>query len=154
MRVPKMRKRVTAATLISLTLMVASLFATECTAQNKGGAADARDGLVGDWTGESICVGNRPACHDEKVVYHISKTADKPDTVTLSADKIVDGKPELMGVLDFKYDAGKGTLTGEFTRGTTHGVWEYNVKGNEMEGTLSILPDKTIGRRVKVKKEK
>ena len=66
----------------------------------------------------------------------------------------MDGKPEPMGVLDFKYDAEKGTLTSEFTRGNTRGVWELTVKGDTMEGTLTILPDKTIGRHVKVKKEK
>ena len=139
---------------ISMALIIASLFATESGAQNKHDDADNREKLIGDWTGESICQGYRPACHDEKVVYHISKTPDKPDTVTLAADKIVDGKPEQMGVLEFKYDSEKGTLTSDFTRGNTHGLWELTVKGDTMEGTLIILPDKTIGRRVKVKKEK
>jgi hypothetical protein len=143
------------ALIISMMLMIVSLFAAESGAQNKhDDAADNREKLIGDWTGESICQGYRSACHDEKVVYHISKTLDKPDTVTLRADKIVDGKPELMGVLEFKYDAEKGTLTNEFTRGNTHGIWELTVKGDTIEGTLIILPDKNIGRRVKVKKEK
>src|SRR5690349_21935334 len=52
--------------------------------------------LVGDWTGESICVNKEkfPACHDEQVVYHLVLASGKTDTVTLSADKIVNGKPE------------------------------------------------------------
>jgi hypothetical protein len=108
--------------------------------------------LLGDWEGESICTGGNPSCHDEHVVYHISKSPDGPDKVTIAADKIVNGKPEPMGVLDFKYDAAKGTLTGEFSNSRYHGVWEYAVKGNNMEGTLTLLPSKTIGRRVKVKK--
>jgi hypothetical protein len=58
-----------------------------------------------------------------------------------------------MGVLDFKYDSEKGTLTCEFTRGSTHGLWEFTVKENTMEGTLVVLPDKTLARRVKLKKE-
>jgi hypothetical protein len=109
--------------------------------------------LIGDWTGESICVGNHPACHDEKVVYHISRSTDDAGKVILAADKIVDGKPDPMYVLDFKYDAVKGTLAGEFQNSRYHGLWEYTVKGKTMEGTLSLLPAKTIVRRIKVKKE-
>ena len=109
--------------------------------------------LVGDWIGESICVGNRPACHDEKVVYRIAKPPDETGKVIIAADKIVNGVAEEMGVLEFKYDSAKQTLTNEFTRGNTHGLWELTVKGDVMEGTLTILPDKTIGRRVKLKKE-
>ena len=109
--------------------------------------------LVGNWTGDSICVGNRPACHDERVIYRISKAPDSSGNVTITADKIVNGKPELMGVLDFKYDSEKQTLVCDFTRGNTHGLWELTVDGNTMEGTLMVLPDKTLVRRIKVKKE-
>jgi hypothetical protein len=108
--------------------------------------------LLGDWTGESICVGNNPSCHDEKVIYHVSATAGEPDKVTIAADKIVNGKPEPMGVIDLKYDASKQTLTGETQTARYHLWWEFTVKGNVMEGTLSILPDKTIARRIKVQK--
>jgi len=109
--------------------------------------------LVGNWTGDSICVGSRPACHDERVSYRIAKAPDASGNVTITADKIVNGKPELMGVLDFKFDSEKQTLVCDFTRGNTHGLWEFTVEGNAMEGTLIVLPDKTLVRRVKVKKE-
>jgi hypothetical protein len=59
-----------------------------------------------------------------------------------------------MGVLDFKYDGAKQTLTCDFTRGHTHGIWEFTVQKDTMEGTLIVLPDKILARRVKVKKEK
>ncbi|HYJ91834.1 MAG TPA: hypothetical protein VEV84_11040, partial [Pyrinomonadaceae bacterium] len=67
--------------------------------------------LIGNWSGDSICVNKErfPACHDEKVIYHITKVADKPNTVNLSADKIVNGKPEFMGAFDFVYDPKKQT---------------------------------------------
>lgn len=109
--------------------------------------------LVGNWTGESICVGPFPACHDEKVVYRIQRAPDAKGNVSITADKIVNGKPELMGVLDFKYDPEKSTLVCDFTRGNTHGLWEFTVKGDSMEGTLVVLPDKTLARRVKLKKD-
>ena len=117
-------------------------------------AADDGSKLVGNWTGESICTDAFPACHDEKVVYRIKEPPDRTGKVTITADKIVDGKPETMGVLDFKYDGEKGTLVCEFTRGNTHGLWEFTVKEDTMEGTLIVLPDKTLARRVKLKKEK
>ncbi len=109
--------------------------------------------LVGYWTGGSICVGNRASCHDEQIVYRIAKGPDPAGNVTITADKIVNGKPELMGVLDFKYDSEKRTLVCDFTRGNTHGLWELTVKGNTIAGTLMILPEKTLVRRIKLKKE-
>jgi hypothetical protein len=140
----------------ALTLLL--LVAVQCLARSQGTpgkAANDAAKLVGNWTGESICVAkDRPACRDEKVVYRIAAPPDETGLVTIQADKIVDGKPETMYVLDFKYDAAKGTLVGEFTRRNTHGVWEYTVRGDEMEGTLTILPDRTTGRRVNVRKER
>ena len=149
MRAQKIRKQLR---VVLLLISVAVLTASLCAARGAQVTEDDAK-LVGNWAGESICVGNRPACHDEKVVYCISKSADKPGVFVIIMDKIVDGKPENMAVLDFKYDAVKRTLVGEFTRRSTHGVWEFTVNGDAMEGTLTILPDKTIGRRVKVKKE-
>lgn len=110
-----------------------------------------RSALFGDWTGESICA-NNPSCHDEKVIYHISKN-DDPDKITIAADKIVDNKPEPMGEIELKYDAVNQTLTGEFQNGRSHGLWEFTVKGNIIEGTLTRLPEKTIVRRIKVQKQ-
>jgi Protein of unknown function (DUF3224) len=106
--------------------------------------------LLGDWTGESACVGNLPSCHDEKVIYHLSSTA--PNKVTIAADKLVDGKPEPMGTLEFQYDAVKETLTGEFQNARYRARWVYTVKGSTMEGTLTLLPDDSIVRRVHVTK--
>ena len=108
--------------------------------------------LTGDWTGESICVGNNPGCHDEKVVYHISVDTSDSTKVKIAADKIVDGKLEPMGVIDLNYDADKQTLTGETQTARYRLWWEFIIKGTIMDGTLSVLPDKTIARRIKVQK--
>src|SRR5256886_12619695 len=85
--------------------------------------------LAGDWTGESICVGNNPSCHDEKVVYHISVDPADSTKVKIAADKIVDGKPEPMGVIDLKYDPGKQSLTGETQTARYRLRWEFIIKG-------------------------
>ena len=112
--------------------------------------------LVGDWSGESVCVNKEkfPACNDEHVVYHVVVASGKTDTVTITADKIVNGKPETMGTFDFVYDARKQTLTSEYKTDRVHIIFELAVKGDLLEGTLSNLPEKTLVRRIKVKKDK
>jgi len=112
--------------------------------------------LAGDWVGESVCVNKEkfPACKDEHVVYHVVVTSGKTDTVTVTADKIVNGKPEEMGTFDFVYDARRQTLTSEFKNERVHGIFELAVKGDLLEGTLSTLPERTLVRRIKVKKDK
>jgi hypothetical protein len=104
--------------------------------------------LLGDWRGDSTCVATGTACRDEKVVYHIAKIPSKPGYVSVSADKIVNGAAINMGTLEFSYDPDKQTLVCEYAQG----VWRITVDGNKMDGTLT-RPDKTIFRRVTLKKE-
>ena len=117
-------------------------------------AQKAEDRLFGDWTGESKCVSGDPRCHDEVVVYHLSRSKSDPAKVTLAADKIVDKKPEWMYTLDFDYDREKQTLRAEFTIPRTggKGVWFYQITGNKMDGTLTTFPENELFRRIKVTK--
>ena len=108
--------------------------------------------LNGDWTGESICVGEIGACHDEQVVYHISVDGTDATKVKIGADKIVNGKPDFMGDILLKYDAARNTLIGNLESSRVRGVWEFTVKGNMMWGTLSLLPDKRVVRQIRVTK--
>jgi hypothetical protein len=113
---------------------------------------DARDMLVGDWLGRSICTNLVPACHDEEVVYHIVKSSDDVSKVILTADKIVNGKPEQMGVLEFKYDPQNWTLVNHFDNGKFKGSWEFKVQRDAIEGVLVLMPGKKIARNIKVMK--
>lgn len=108
--------------------------------------------LIGTWTGESICTGNRPACKNEVVVYRFEPVAGKSTLVTLLADKIIRDKRVPMYKLDFQYNEARQTLSCEFTQGHTHGIWEYRITGDTIEGTGIVLPDKSVARRVKVKR--
>ena len=114
----------------------------------------ARTSVVGTWTGTSTCVGNRPACKNETVVYRFVPLEGHPTQVRLLADKIIDGKRVPMGALVFDIDEQTRTLRSEFRRGQTHGVWSYTVAGDAMTGKLVILPDGSIGRDVKVHRAK
>ncbi|MGB8508773.1 MAG: hypothetical protein WCD76_10230 [Pyrinomonadaceae bacterium] len=106
--------------------------------------------VVGTWTGESLCAGHRPACKNEEVVYRFTRVSMRDDLVTLYADKVLNMKRVPMYKLDFVYDADKGTLSSEFTRGQTHGLWRYQFEGDVLEGTLMLLAGKEVGRRVRV----
>jgi hypothetical protein len=108
--------------------------------------------IAGAWKGESICVAYRPACKDEVVVYLFEEIPDKPDRLMMYADKIIDGQRVPIYKQEFQLERGTGTLSGEFTKRQTHGLWEYTVSGDTMEGTLVILPDRTLARRIKVKR--
>jgi hypothetical protein len=116
-------------------------------AVSKATLAQDEEALAGNWSGESLCQAKNSPCQDEKVVYHISQSRE-PGKVKASADKIVDGKVINMGTIDFTYDKKDGTLVNE----TSGRVWKFTVKGNTMQGALT-LPDKTIYRRVTLKKE-
>jgi hypothetical protein len=113
-----------------------------------GQSTDDETKLEGNWRGESNCTIAKSACHDESVVYHIAKLAGRPGSVSVSADKIVNGEPVAMGTLQFQYDRTNRTLTCEYSQG----VWRFKVDGLTMEGTLT-LRDKTVFRHVKLKKE-
>jgi hypothetical protein len=108
--------------------------------------------VLATWKGESTCVGNRPACKNEVVVYRFEAVAGKPDMLLQLADKIINGKRVAMGKLEFRYDESKRELSCEFTRGQTQGLWQFKVTGESMEGTLVLLPDSELVRRVNVKK--
>lgn len=116
----------------------------------------AAESLFGDWPGESKCVGSNQYCHDEIVVYHVSRSKKDPALVNVVADKIVDGKPDFMGEFDMTYDAAKQTLTSEFTIPRTggKGVWLFHFDGDKMDGTLTVFPENEVGRKIKVTREK
>lgn len=129
-------------------LGVAALAVGDITS-GKNATADDISQMTGKWTGESICQVQPSACHDEKVLYRIAKpTDDSNNVVRITAYKIVDGREVMMGSGDWTYDKQKGTLLWD----GPGGVWKLIVQGNRMYGTLT-LPDKTVFRRVTLKKE-
>jgi hypothetical protein len=103
----------------------------------------------GTWEGKSTCVGDRPACKNEIVVYRFITFDGVPWQLRLLADKIIEGKRVPMGALLFAYDDSTKTLQCEFKRGTTHGVWSYEAVGDSLIGTLIVLPYGTKSRDVR-----
>ena len=100
--------------------------------------------LIGTWKGTSICQIKNSPCHDETVVYHISKNSGV-DTFYIRANKIVNGVEEEMGVLPFVYNR----KTNQFTS-TAYGIWTFNIEGAKLEGTLMVRGE--LYRKIKVYK--
>jgi hypothetical protein len=118
-------------------------------------AAGPVDAIVGTWRGTSLCVDRQaaPACTDETVIYDIVATAGKPDTVTVKADKVVDGKREPMGVLDFTFDAARGRWSTAIETPRLRATWYLVVEGTAMSGTMVMLPANAVVRRITLTKD-
>ena len=108
------------------------------------------DKIEGIWKGTSLCQAKPSACHDENVVYHISKKS--ANVYTIQANKIVNGAEADMGTFDpVVYDETKQTLT--FTMKDRQGrnnVWLFKLDGMQMHGTLT--QENTLFRIVELKK--
>src|SRR6266849_5859240 len=89
----------------------------------------ASDSPMGVWRGESACAGDAASCKDEKVVYYIEAVADKPDSVFIRADKIVDGKAITMGSGPWEFNRAKHTLWWQ----TAQRLWLLTINGKRME---------------------
>jgi hypothetical protein len=105
----------------------------------------------GTWTGQSMCVGDNPACKNETVVYRFVPFTAAPWQVRCLADKIVEGKRLPMGALMFQYDDKTRGLRCEFTTPKTkmHAVWSFVLEGDSLRGDLTHLPDGDKARDVR-----
>jgi hypothetical protein len=90
--------------------------------------------IEGTWKGTSICHTKNSACHDEQVVYYISKDSSGKNSFQVKANKIVDGKEDYMGTLNFIYDSIKETFI--CLDEPRNARWEFQKKGGEMSGKL------------------
>ena len=115
-------------------LCLALLFAQCATAQKNVAQIDTL--LVGTWQGTSICQVKNSPCHDEVVVYHISK-ADSVDRYIIQANKIVNGVEEDMGTLHFDYNTKTNQLVSN-----EYGKWTFTINGRKMSGILIVKNEK------------
>jgi hypothetical protein len=111
--------------------------------------------IVGTWRGTSACVDRQaaPACTDEEVIYEIVVSAGRPEAVTVTADKVVDGKRVSMGSLDFTLEPTSRSWTSELETPRMHALWRLSVSGTTMSGTATLLPSQAVVRRVDLRKD-
>lgn len=117
-------------------------------------AAAPKAEILGFWKGTSTCVKVEAAafCRDEAVAYNFVDLVEQPTTVSLKAAKIVDNTVQPMYSIYFNYRPDERRWISEFTRGRTHGLWSYTIKGDELTGTLVLLPERTVVRNVTAKR--
>ena len=128
------------------------MFALSAILQHFAGYAQqtTSDKIEGIWKGTSLCQVKPSACHDENVVYHISKKS--ANVYTIQANKIVNGAEEDMGTFNsVVYDETKQTLTFSMKdRQQRSNVWLFKLDGMQMHGTLT--QETTLFRIVELKK--
>jgi hypothetical protein len=93
---------------------------------------------VGTWKGESTCLVRPSGCNDEDSVYRFSKALQE-NQVTLSANKIVNGKEINMGTGLCEYRAAKSVVECPLPNGSTI---HFDVAGDAMQGTMKLKDGK------------
>lgn len=118
-------------------------------------AQSAPSDLLGQWHGPSICVKAdwNAACHDEEAYYDFVP-GSASGRVLLHAYKIINGEKELMGDLEFSYDAASHAWTSDFQNTRVHVRWIFEPRGAAMTGRVVQLPSLRAARHVTVTRAK
>ncbi len=105
------------------------------------GVASAQgDAIVGTWRGTSTCVDHEhyPACTDEQVIYEVRARSGSRDTVTVRADKLVNGARELIDQRDFTRQ-GDDAWAAEIRTPRVQLRVTLRIVADRMTGTLTDL---------------
>ena len=100
--------------------------------------------LIGTWTGSSICQIKNSPCHDENVVYRISKT--ERDSFNIQMKKMVNGQEEEIGPLPCKL-----IKTNQLVSTAYNGIWTFILQEGKLEGELIYRGD--LYRKISVEKK-
>ncbi|MFN2570045.1 MAG: hypothetical protein ABR537_00330 [Gemmatimonadales bacterium] len=103
--------------------------------------------IVGSWRGTSLCVDKEhfPACKDEQVIYDVQRKSSARDTVTLRADKVVQGVREFMGEFEFRRTPDSSWVA-HYQNPHVRIRIVLRVRGPRLTGALT---DEPTGRRVR-----
>ena len=108
--------------------------------------------LVGSWEGESRCTVPDSPCHDEHALYRITTDKKNPAKLNIDGYKVIDGSPQFMGALSCQYHAESAILSCTGNTGKQDD-WEFHIAGDTMTGTLTLGTEKTLYRRIQVRKK-
>lgn len=109
-------------------------------------------GITGLWKGSSICQVKNSPCHDEIIVYHVSKSKNI-NSYIIQMNKIVNGAEEEMGSLVFAYNDSLHKLSCTMSDRPKAGYWEFVVTGNKMTGKLWLDNHQTLYRIIEAEHE-
>jgi hypothetical protein len=106
-------------------------FTASTTGQAQPGSASSDSAIVGTWKGNSICQVKNSPCHDEIVVYLISK-GKGIDSFNVRASKIVNSAEVNMGTMSCLLDRKRNQL--KSSEGSN--ILTLDIKGKTIDGTL------------------
>jgi len=107
--------------------------------------------IIGTWEGESKCTVPNSPCHDEHAVYKIFANKKDPAKFSMDGYKVVNDEAQFMGNLTCEYRPAQSTLS--CTANTPkQDDWEFQISGSTMTGTLTIGSEKTLYRRMSLRK--
>lgn len=112
-------------------------------------SAVAADPISGTWEGTSLCQVKPSPCHDEHVIYKVTRTAAQ--RYTLDAYKVVGGKELFMGAIDLTFEPARNRLQGTITGNRGASYVRLNLNANHLSGRLT-LSDGTLYRLIEVTK--
>ena len=115
-------------------------------------APNADSAVIGTWEGESKCTVANSPCHDEHVIYEIARD-EKTGGEKIDAYKVVNGEKQFMGTLECRYNADKKNLSCDGGNPQRRADWEFFVSGDTMQGTLVVGDEKTLYRKISVKRK-
>jgi len=112
-------------------IVICCVFVFSVSYFNKKQANRDLESFIGTWKGTSLCQVKNSPCHDEIVVYFITK-GNSPDSCVMNANKIVNGKEEEMGTLYFRFDK----TNNEIVSTAPNTEWKFKLRDGKLEGTL------------------
>ena len=119
---------------MTLRSILVALVAACVLARNAPAQAASAPNPVGVWRGTSLCQVRPSACHDEVVVYRITR-AKGSDSISVDARKIVNAREEAMGVLACRL----AELGASFTCTLPNGVRHFTVRRDSLVGELRLM---------------
>jgi hypothetical protein len=106
--------------------------------------------VTGDWEGESLCTIKDSPCHDEHVIYHITRDKNDAAKLEISANKLVNGEELYMGSLECMFTEAKQELNCHYRKDDQ---WVFKVEGDKMTGTL-VVPENRLYRKISVERKR
>jgi hypothetical protein len=110
--------------------------------------SDHANNPTGAWRGESRCLVKQSACRDEDSLYRIAAVAHSDAKLTITANKIVDGKEVKMGTSECSFSPDTHLLKCPLPNGSTV---TFELKGDSLNGTMT-LADGTEWRKIALKR--
>ena len=89
--------------------------------------------VLGEWRGRSTCLITPSPCNNEVVVYEIRPDSTFGDSLSMQADKIVNGAREDMGTLRCGWHEPDLTCPVR-----TAGRWRFSQRGDTLSGVLDL----------------